>query len=341
LSRRNFTATLFSIGVDHLLINAPKGINAMLGVVEAKPKYVLLEHVDEHVLAGLHELRPFKPNVFATREVWTYLKTHYRRLSGEKGAFEEIYDFPRYVIKDQAFSLSDSFIVKPVEVKPGKALGFKLTLGNRVVWHCSDILTMPDKMLSDVDIYIGDGTSQTGHARLEEQIQWAQGAGVKSIYFTQIGRIGSHDELNASLHKIAPNAQALYDGAKINMGGDNPGAIHSKSTIDRLISGDKITLVRKKPYEHLAKTTILFGDDESVYGLYIEGYPEGPYSAAKVKTELLEEHGLGESEWKKELGNADTVWVYHPRVLKVFPIPRGYAAKDVVGPYGYNISLDP
>uniref|UniRef100_A0A6M3M2R4 Putative DNA ligase domain protein n=1 Tax=viral metagenome TaxID=1070528 RepID=A0A6M3M2R4_9ZZZZ len=341
LSRRNFTSTLFSIGLEHLLVNAPKGINSMLGVVAAKPKHVLLERMDEHALAGLHELRPFKPNVFAARETWIYLKNHYRQLSGEKGTFEEIYDFPRYVIKDQAFSLNDNFIVKPVEVKPGKTLGFKLTLGDRVIWHCSDILTMPDKMLSDVDIYIGDGTSQPSHARLEEQIQWAQDAGVKAIYFTQIGHIGSHDELNASLQKIASNAQALHDGAKIDMGGDSPGAIHSKATVEHLLSGGKVALVRKKPYEHLAKTTVLFGDEENVYGLYIEGYPEGPYSAAKVKTELFEEHGLDESEWKKELGDADTVWVYHPRVLKVFPAPRGYAAKDVIGPYGYNISLDP
>lgn len=361
-SKRNYTATLFSVGSDHLLINTPKGINGMLGLVGAKPKHVLLEHIHEDVVGGLHELRSINPNVFATKEVWDYLKRHYRALSGEKGSFEEIYSFPRYVIKDQAFMLGKDgapFTVAPFKVshaKPGdpSALGFKIDIGGKTIWHCSDVLEVPNrtKILQDVDIYIGDGASLTrgvktkskgeevGHASIEEQIKWAQDAGIKRIYFTQIGHVGkTHDELNQALKEMAPNAQALYDGAKISLGGKNPGAIHSGALAGRLANGERVVLVRKKPYAEFSSRAIYFGDENVIYGFYVEGYPEGPFSAAKVRFDLQKEHGFSDAEWEREFGDAETVWIYWPRVLKIFPEPRDYKSDERIGPYGYDVDV--
>lgn len=361
-SKRNYTATLFSVGSEHLLVNAPKGIAGMLGLVKAKPKHVLLEHIHEDVIGGLHELRSMNPNVFATQETWDYLKRHYRALSGEKGSFEEIYSFPRYVIKDKAFMLGRDnapFTVAPVKVKHAKpgdpaALGFKIDIGGKTVWHCSDVLEIPNRnnVLQDVDIYIGDGSSlkrgiktksdseEIGHASIEEQIKWAQDAGIKRIYFTQIGHIGkTHDDLNEVLGEMSANARALYDGAQIGLSGKNPGAIHSTSLAKRLVNGEKVILIRKKPYAEFASRAIYFGDDKFLYGLYVEGYPEGPFSAAKVKTEMRNGHGFSDSEWEKEFGGIDTVWTYRPRVLKLFPEPRQYRSSEMIGPYGYDIDV--
>ena len=334
----------------------------MLGLVHAKPKYVLLEHVHEDVIGGLHELRALNPNVFATADTWDYLRKHYRALSGQKGSFEEIYNFSRYVIKDKSFMLGRDapFTVGPVKVthaKPGdpSALGFKILLGGKTIWHCSDVLKIPnhERVLKDVDIFIGDGASLTrgvktksdsreiGHASMEEQIKWAQDAGIKRIYFTQIGHVGkAHDELNKTLQEMAPNVQALYDGAQINLGGASPGAILSSKMAKRLVNGEKIILVREKPYAEFATTAIYFGDNEVIYGFYVEGHPEGPYSAEKVKVDLQDQHGLSSSEWEQQLGEADSVWVYRPRVLKVFPEFRRFQEGNRIGPYAFEVSFE-
>ncbi|MCK4266855.1 MAG: hypothetical protein KAX31_06210, partial [Thermoplasmata archaeon] len=179
-SRRNYTATLFSIGDDHLLVNAPRGIIGMVGERKAKPNFVLLEHQD--VVGGLHELRGLKPVVFATKEVWAYLRKHFRTISKQKGKFDDIYDFKRYIIKPGEIFKAGPFNIMGAPVEHEK-LGFKIELGNRSVWHCSDVLSIPDheNLLKGVDIYIGSGASlrkdaQLGHASMEDQIKWAQEA---------------------------------------------------------------------------------------------------------------------------------------------------------------------
>jgi len=172
-SRRNSTSTLLSAGNEHLIIDAPKGILDMVGARGEKPKYVLLEHAHEDVVGGLHELRGLKPIVFATKEVWGFIRRNYKELSQQKGRFEEIYNFKRYVLTPGDTFKLGPFVVTSVSVaygKPGaKALGFKIQLGDRTVWHGSSVLSIPDReMLKGVDVYIGDGTSLSGgggHAR--------------------------------------------------------------------------------------------------------------------------------------------------------------------------------
>ncbi|GAF85882.1 unnamed protein product, partial [marine sediment metagenome] len=91
--KRNLSSTLLTIGTEHILINAPKGIAAMIGNIKLKPKYVLVEHED--AADGLHELRALKPTVFAMDEVWKFIRKNYKVLSGEQGTFEDLYDFER------------------------------------------------------------------------------------------------------------------------------------------------------------------------------------------------------------------------------------------------------
>lgn len=360
-SKRNNTATLLSIGNEHLLINAPKGISGMLGLKKVKPNYVLLEHVHDDVMGGLHELRSLNPVVFATKPAWDYLRRHYKALSGEKGRFEEIYPFKRYVIKDRPFRLGP-FTVKGVKVqhaKPGdpKALGFRIDMGPKVLWHCSDVYRIPNykKVLKDVDIFIGDGASLKreivqkrggktafGHTSIEKQIRWAQEAEIPRIYFTQIGHVGkTHADLDDTLREMAPNAQALFDGAEISLGGSAPGARHPTHMAEDLLEGKRTMMVRAKPYSEYAKQAIYLLSETDVLGLYVEGYPEGPYEASKVRVEMRDEHGMADDEWQIQLGEAEKVWIYKPRIISKIDPVKGYESPKTEIPFIHNVKILP
>jgi len=339
---RNIACTLLSLGINHLLINAPKGINAMLGLVQVTPKHILLEHGDASAIGGLHELRALKPNVFATDDVWTSLRMNYKSLSGEKGSFEDLYDFPRYVIKDKAFILGNGgFVVGPMKISsPLKATAFKINAGGVNIWYSSSISMNPGKALEDIHVYIGDGSSEKGHASIKDQIYWASKASVRQIFFTKISESYSHEELSDSLREMAPNAQPLFDGAKVGLSPGSTAALLPNKVVQALVSGEQIILVRTKPYTELAKQTILFGDENNLAGLYIEGFPEGPHSAEKVK-QMKSQHLLSDKEWKQLVGDAENVWIYHPRALKVFDEAREYMAdnSNKVGPYIHDVAL--
>lgn len=353
-SKRNYTATLFSVGNEHLLINTPKGVSGMLGLRQIKPKHVLIEHIHEDVIGGLHELKALRPNVFASAETWAWLRDHHQVASGQKGDFEEIYAFPRYMIKaGQGFSIAEAFTVTPYEVGHAKegdpsAYGFKIDLGGKKVWHSSDVLSIPNhkELLKDIDLYIGDGASLTrgipgggqeyGHASMEDQIKWAEG--VQKIYFTQIGHVGlSHDQLKDKLDEMAPNAEPMHDGMEISLGGATAGAHMSEKAAQELLSGQRKILVRSKPYSEYARQVILLLGDK-VHALFIEGFPEGPLDASKVKT-MKSEHRMTEAEWKKEIGDVKKVWVYRPRILKRFEPPRDYESVEPAGPYIHDVKM--
>lgn len=352
-SKRNLTATMFNVGTEHLLVNAPSGISGMLGLKQVKPKYVLIEHMHEDVLGGLHELRLLNPIAFATEEVWDWLRKHYKALSQQKGDFDEIYSFPRYVIKSgQGFKLEDSYEIYPVQVKHAKeggpqALGFKIKIGDKTIWHCSDVLEIPNhkEILEDVDIYIGDGAALTrgvpggeadyGHASIEEQIKWAKD--IEKIYFTQIGHIKkTHEDLQKEVSKMAPNAEIMFDGLEIDVGGNKAGAYFPEEVAKDILEGKRTMIVRKKPYSEYARQVILLVGDK-VHALYIEGFPEGPLPAEQVKS--MDGHGMTDAEWEKEVGSAEKVWIYKPRVLKRFTPPKEYFEAEPAGPYIHDVKM--
>jgi len=344
-SVRNLTASLLSVGAEHLLINAPQGISGMLGMKKLKPNYILIEHKD--AIAGLHELRPLKPIVFASAETWGWLRKNYQSISKESGRFEDLYGFPRYTIKPgQSFALGPAYTVSPyvIEHAEADALGFKIELGGQKIWHGSSVLDIPDykKTLGDVDIYIGDGSSingSDGHASMEKQIKWAQEAGVGKIYFTQIGHIKlTHEELQKKLRETAVNVEPLFDSMEIGIGGASAGAYYSAKTVQQLLDGDRKIIVRSKPYSEYARQVVLLLDENTVRGIYIEGFPDGPLTAETVK-KMRDEHLMTGPEWKKEIGDADKVWIYHPRILKRFDPSRKYKPVIPAGPYVHDVKM--
>jgi len=343
-SMRNYTSTAFNVGTETLIVNAPPGIAGMAGVYHLKPKYVLIEHMGEDALGGLHELKGLNPIVFASAETWSWLRDNYKSL-GLKGDFDDVYGFPRYLIKaDQPFNVNDIYEVTPIEVtkQENSALGFRIKLGDQVIWHCSDLLKIPDakKALSDINIYIGDGSTDQGHASMEEQIKWAQSSDVEKIYFTQIGHLGkTHDELRQFVMDMAPNAEVMFDGMEISLGGNTAGAYFDSKAANELLDGKRKIIVRNKPYSEYSRQVILLLSDDTAHALIIEGFPEGPYPAEKVKSEMKDEHLMSDKEWKKAVGDSDKVWVYKPKVIKRFTPKRKFQPSKAAGPYIHDVKL--
>jgi len=338
-SRRNPTSTLFSNGNEHLLVDAPKGILEMVGGRRAIPKYVLIEHAGENAVGGLHELRSLNPIVFASKSTWSKIRRNYKALSKQEARFEEVYNFKRYVITPgQSFKMG-AYTVMPIQItrgKSGSTLGFKIQLGGKVVWHGSDVLSMPNQeILKDIDIYIGDGSTLLG---MEEQIKWAQKAEIPKIFFTHLGHVEkSYEELDEVLKGIAPNVEALHDGVNISLGGSNPLAVFPDQFIGGLLSGEIDIIVRTKPYSEYAKQAILLGNKDKAYALYVEGFPE----KSSVQDAKNLKHGLSEKEWKDIIGSQDTVWLYHPRILKRLEPAREVRAGQVAGPYIHDAEMIP
>jgi len=345
-SKRNLTATLFIQGSDQLLINAPKGIIGMLGIYNAKPNFIILEHHHEDVIGGLHELRGLNPIVGASKDTWDYIRRHYKAISGQEGTFEEIYNFRRVILKETPIAIgkNQNLIVTPIVIqhsKPGDppTYGFKIKMGEVIIWHSSDVLKIPNhkKILDDVDIYIGDGSSLTrgikretdgefGHASIEEQLDWIKNLNLKQIYFTQIGHIGkTQDELNDWLQEGSPNAQALFDGAEINTASSTPSLIIPKRLAGKFLDGEIDTFVKTKPYQDYSKQVIYLVGGDEILALIVEGLPTGPIDAMEAKKQ---NHGMTDTEWKKIIGSASKVWVYKPKIVKRYEVPK----KVVINP---------
>jgi len=352
-SRRNYTSTLFTVGNEHLLVNAPKGIATMLGARKLKPRYVLIDHVHEDAIGGLHELRGIKPVVLTSKPIWDYFRRHYGSLSGQKGDFDELYSFEKRVLPADKIVKLGSFTVEPIMVAhtsegQPSALAFKINAGGTVVFHTTDVFNIPDqeKNLKNVDVYIGDGAQLNRdigdqHVSMEEQIGWAKDADIPQIFFTQIGHIGkTHEELNNTLKEISPNIQALHDGAELQLSPGNPGARFTSEMAARIASGECKMIVRNKPYQEYATQAIYLLGSNAVFGFYVEGFPEGPLPAEKVRAEMRQEHGLSDEEWGKQFSDVKEVWIYRPRVLKKFDAPKEYRQPDYfVGPYIPNVKV--
>lgn len=323
LSRRNHAATLFTNGGEQLLINAPKGIFSLLSQYNANPKFVVVEH--QQALGGLHELRALSPMVAASQETWDYLRQNYKEISGQEGRFEDIYTFPRFILRPGTgivLGKGRQFKVVPVAVDApnSKAIGFKIQMDGHKIWHSSTVSKIPDamKVLKDTQIYIGDGSNPTS---IEEQLGWLKEAdSLKGIYFTQIGHVEkSHKDFANWLSERDAKSQPLYDGAEINLTASSPSAILPKQIAEKVANGDVNIILRAKPYQEYSKQVIYLVGGNEIIAIMVEGLPEGPISSKEAKAL---EHGMNEAEWKRMVGNSDKVWVYHPKIIKRYESPR-------------------
>jgi len=323
-SRRNMAATLLSVGNERLLVNTPKGILGMLATKYAVPRYVVVENMQ--TAADLHQLRSIKSTVFATAEQWAYLRANYKEITGENAKFEDLYSFERRTLPQNQKVQVGSYVIEAVDV------GFKIGVGGQTLLHASSAETLPDPtLLEGVDLYIGNGSDMI---HMGKQLAVVVKAGVQKTFFTKIGHVGlTHDDLNIELQQLAPNTEALFDGAEVALGGDSPVAHFSEEQAVGILEGEVEVVLRDKPYTEYSKQTIMFGTPEKVMGLYVEGYPE---EMSKEDVRQLR-HGLSSKEFN---ALPDELWVYKPRVLKRFDPGRELSTKvDTAGPYVYDEAL--
>lgn len=318
-------ATLFTIGDEHLLINAPEGIATMLGFKKLKPKCVLIE--SPSVAGGIEELGALAPVVLATQKTWDAIRSINPR-------FE--YKGKRMVAPLDKVVKIGSYMMKAVEL--GASTAYKIDAAGSVVLHASILSVEPPKeLLEHTDIYIGDGSTLNedtdDHLSMVKQTLLAKDAEVLKILFTNPNE--NYEELSIALQEVSPNAGVLEEGAELQLNPGNPGAHHGLEEAEGIATGERKIIVRAKPYQEYAKQAIYLLGGDKVLGLYVEGFPEGPISVDKAK-EM--EHGLSEKEWTERFADVKQVWIYHPRMLKTFETTRDFRMPEALaGPYIHHV----
>jgi ribonuclease BN (tRNA processing enzyme) len=107
------------------------------------------------------------------------------------------------------------------------AVGYKIKTQGKTLVYNPDLVDIVNKaeVLTDIDYYIGDGSSINanlvrrrgdtlyGHARMTTQINWCRKYGIENIVFTHLGRetIAAEDEFS----RDHPEAVLAYDGMEV------------------------------------------------------------------------------------------------------------------------------
>lgn len=184
---------------------------------QIKPDVVLITHAHpDHYIWTLKDEKTKIP-VYATKETINY------------GKFKpENY---KIIQPDKKFKLG-SFNIIPYKVAhsikcPG--ICFKISINRKNILFTGDVVDIPnkDRILKDVDYYIGDGSSIRtnlvrkkgkqffGHARITTQINWCKKAGIKNIIFTHLGKETIRKE--NEFKKANPEIIFAYDGMIITI----------------------------------------------------------------------------------------------------------------------------
>lgn len=347
-SRRNHSSLMLTYGGETLVIDAPDEIVEMLALRKIRPQYLLITHGHPDHSAGLKNLTSTQLNVFATNRAWKDIS--------------DVKDMPfkkRVVTPNQRFQIA-GFVVTPHKVAHSTVcptIAYKIRVGERTLFYAPDVLDIPNKtkILKDVDIYIGDGSSlnrtivrkdkrgtEVGHASMKEQISWAQKAEIPEVLFTHIGHTKlTQKDLNAKLRKMAPNSLAMADGASFLLTDENPGHKLPEGHAKLLWEGKKRIIVTARPYMKYATRVIFFIDEDKVYGRMVEGFPEGPFDAKEVKEKFKKFHRITDDQWKKWFGGQKKVYIYRPRIIAKFDEPLPYKKERGQQVYIRNVKIFP
>ena len=118
------------------------------------------------------------------------------------------------------------------------AVGYRMTAGRARVFYAPDVAAIrdPQHALAGVQVYIGDGATQTrpllrrrgreliGHASIRTQLEWCRRAGIGQAVFTHCGTaIVAGDEgaacraVEAMGREFGVRARVAYDGMPIRL----------------------------------------------------------------------------------------------------------------------------
>ncbi|GAH44411.1 unnamed protein product, partial [marine sediment metagenome] len=64
-----------------------------------------------------------------------------------------------------------------------------------------------------------------------------------------------------------------------------------------------------------------------------------PYDAAKVKADMRDEHGMSDEEWQTQIGDAEKVWIYKPRIIKKADAIREYESPKTETPFIHDVKM--
>lgn len=324
LSQRTHSCMLLEAGDHKILFDAGPDIVDQLAMVGVKPTHILVTSGHPAYSGGLRSLGALKAQVYATGETW-------RLLSKDLGFDKKSY-----------FEVGKKFNIGRVEIYPFRvkfsskapAVGFKVTIGERVFAYCPVCSDIPDKkIIRECDPIIMDGSSLerdiespsgATHASMKRIMRWAEEAEIPRVIFTNIGhhRLTAR-QLSEKLQDFVPKAGAAVDGSVFYLRGGVPGIILPDDDARKLITGEKTIIVQPKPYQQYSRQAILLCGDE-VYGLLVLGMPQGPYPVKQVRDQMRREHRLGEAEWKKRFSDVKQVWIYRPRILSAYAPPKKY-----------------
>jgi len=347
LSRRNHSALLLTYGGENIIVDAPEEIVDMLALKKLRPEHVLITHAHPDHAGGLKYFTSPSINVYATKDTWDQLQV-------------DKLPFKKRVIKDnEPFQINGFTITshKVVHSTLAPTNCYKIKIGERVILYAPDVLEIPNRkqVLENVDIYVGDGDGisrgivrtdkkerRVGHASIKEQIKWANEAQIPEILFTHIGHVEkTHEELTKEIQKMAPNATAMFDGASFMLTDENPGHKLPEGQAKLLWEGKKRIIVSTMPYMKYATKTIFFIDEDKVYGRMVEGFPEGPFDADKVRIGLRKYHQIPDNLWDKWFKGHKQVYIFRPRIISTFPDPLPYKPEKGQQVYVRNVKILP
>ena len=160
------------------------------GLEKINPDAILITHAHPDHYVWTKKRVNTKIPVYLTRETLTYGRfkpENYKIInSGKKFRFGSFTILPYNVIHSLKC----------------KTVGFKIYADKKIIVYNPDLVDIvnKNKILKNVDYYIGDGASIQanlirkkegkffGHTRISTQVNWCKKAGIKNIIFTHLGK---------------------------------------------------------------------------------------------------------------------------------------------------------
>lgn len=157
-------------------------------LTKIKPEAILITHGHPDHFVWLKKDEDYQGKIYVTAET--------EKLAKFKKNFEIIKVNQWFEIgpfKIFAYRVAHSLIAP--------AVGFKIKAGGKTLIYNPDLIVMEEKkVLKNVDLYIGDGSSVKsnlvrrkdsqlfGHTRMQTQINWCRQFGINKIIFTHLGK---------------------------------------------------------------------------------------------------------------------------------------------------------
>ncbi|MGE0010299.1 MAG: MBL fold metallo-hydrolase [Candidatus Babeliales bacterium] len=213
------TVTEFAFRNTKILIDC--GLDWLSHAKKLRADALFVSHAHPDHVGGLKRGVPFP--VYATQESWDILANY---------KIDE-----RILIKPQQPISIGSLIVEAFYVEHSfnaPAIGYRISAGKTIVFYVPDVakIVHPQKALSGVDLYIGDGAIITrtlllresdgimhGHAPILEQLAWCKKYKVPRAIFTHCGTeitlqdFGNMQEIIQKLgDEYGVETQLAYDG---------------------------------------------------------------------------------------------------------------------------------